>query len=101
MLNINKIRKEFEKKLLNRWVYEGLDDPKIANEIWSFIKYSLKEAVKEEQKRIVKELKHGSWIIYLKDNLIDLITRDRDIKIRRQMRKEIIDWIIQKPKEIK
>lgn len=63
--------------------------------IFNWIEYSLQEAVKEEQKRMIKELKKGTWPVYLRDT--DLITRDRDVKIRRQMRQEIINWLTPNP----
>lgn len=108
MNQITKLRKEtWIDKFIARYVSKYVvddgnntllwnDKAPTPNEIMEFIEHSLQEAVKEERRRIVKEIENGTWPVYLRNT--DLITKDRDIKIRRQMRKEIIDWLTQKPK---
>lgn len=47
MTNLDKIKKEFEKKWIKRWCYSDPDGKDMPNEVWSFVEHAYTQGRKE------------------------------------------------------
>jgi hypothetical protein len=107
MPNNTKLKEEFYKKFVglppmyhteSHQNIQGYYSDKMMNikELWNWIDNALTEARKEEQERIIKEIENYPWLMVIKGDVFSLSSMDRDTKVRKQMRKEVLELLTKK-----